>query len=300
MSERRVDPFTGQGVWIAPGRAGLGATRPGGLPTPRARCPFCPGHESDAEPTVAQWPARGPWQARVVRNKYPLVAPPQGDHEVGIDARGHDVDLGDLSPAHVAGMLRLYRDRYRALGQPAGVAAVVLFRNRGRRAGSSQPHPHTQLVALPEVPVSISRRAQHGAGLDLHVEERRRAQGDGRVVHERASAVALCPFAPSRAHEVRISACEAGGFEAAEDATLDDVGSLLVQVLSGITGGLGVADHNLVLRSAPRDASGWSLDVLPRTGGDAGFEQASEERVIVVPPEVTAAQLRELGPSPRA
>lgn len=292
--ERRVDPFTGRAAWIAPGRAGLGATRPAGLPSPEGRCPFCPGHEADAEPTVAQWPEDGPWQARVVRNKYPLVAPPAGDHEVGIDARAHGVDLADLSPAHVAGMLKLYRARYVALSQREGVAAVLFFRNRGRRSGSSQPHPHSQLVALPEVPASILRRAERGRGRELHTAERRAALSNGRVVAERASATALCPHAPSRAHEVRISAHEAGGFEAAHDRTLDDVASLLVEVLSGISG-LGITDHNLALRSLPEGASGWSLDVLPRTGGDAGFELLSEDRIIVVPPEVTASRLREAG-----
>ncbi|MDQ3036453.1 MAG: DUF4931 domain-containing protein, partial [Myxococcota bacterium] len=162
MSELRVDAFTGIAVVIATGRSTIGAARPAGLPeVARERCPFCPGHEAETEATLL---AIGePWQVRVVANKYPVMreaadAPrhpralaAHGAHEVVIESRDHEGDLATYDAAHAALVLEAIRARVRALEARDGVAAISVFRNRGRRAGSSQPHPHSQLVALPYV-----------------------------------------------------------------------------------------------------------------------------------------------------
>ncbi len=311
MSERRVDPFTGRGVIVAPARRGIGGAKPVGLPQPVGRCPFCPGHESDTEATVARWPSDGPWQVRVVANKFPVVAPPLGGthadglHEVGIDAREHDVYLDGLSVEHVAAMLGVYRDRLRALEGTPGVASTILFRNRGRRAGSSQPHPHTQLAALGWVPAEVALRAEvarahrerHGESV-LAATLRRELEEGTRVLAQDALLVSYCPWAPTRPFEVRIAPRE----DTVRFAELSDewLASLTAQLVNayGRLRAVGVADDNVVLRHFPRasgDAS-WHLEILPRTGGDAGFELSTGELIVVVTPEDAAAQLRAVQP----
>lgn len=297
MSERRIDPFTRRGVMIAPARRGLVAMRPSGLPAIEGRCPFCPGHEADTEATVAAWPSEGDWKVRVVANKYPVVE----RHEVGIDAREHDVDLADLSLEHASAMLRVYRDRVTALERGAG--AAVLFRNRGRGAGSSQPHPHTQMAATPWVPSEIALRwrvaeayhAEHGER--LHDAVLREELEDGtRIVASDERAVLLCPRAPSRSFEMRVMLRAPG--ERFASATAEDVESIAALVVDAHRRlrALGILDVNLVLRQPPTAASGpaaaWHLDVLPRSGGGAGFELSTGEMIVVVPPEEAAAQLR--------
>jgi UDPglucose--hexose-1-phosphate uridylyltransferase len=306
-TERRLDAFTGRSVLIAPARRWVGATRPGGLPEPAERCPFCPGHEADTEATVARWPAEGEWQVRVVPNKFPVVAAPlsegeaAGVHEVGVDAREHTADLADLGPAHLAGMLGVYRDRLRALEAREGTVASFLFRNRGRRAGSSQPHPHTQLGALGWAPAEVQLRAEvarrhraaHGEGV-LAAALRRELDDGSRVLALDERFVAFCPFAPSRSFEVRIAPREAEGrFSALEDAALAGLAARLLDVMRRLRDA-GLADHNLVLREPPLSEArpAWHLEVLPRTGGDAGFELLTGEMIVVVPPEEAAARLR--------
>ena len=59
---------------------------------------------------------------------------------------------------------------------------------------------------------------------------------------------------------------------------------------------IGVDDFNLILRqAAPTEGPtlGWHIDVLPRLGGDAGFELAGGEMVVVVTPEDAAERLRD-------
>lgn len=307
MNERRVDPFTGRSVLIAPSRRGIGATRPSGLPSPGARCPFCPEHEADAEPTLARWPAEGLWRVRVVRNKYPVIdasfPDALGSHEVVIDAREHDADLADLSVEQLRGLLHIYRERVRALETRDDIAAVLLFRNRGRRAGSSQPHPHTQVAALSWIPAEVAlrweraRRHLEEHGEPLHVAELRRELGSERVLEQDDDLLSYCPWAPSRAYEVRFTPRrEEGAFGSVSDATLDALANHLGRTTRSLRVNTSIRDMNLVLRQPPAGSEGaaasWHLELLPRTGGDAGFELTSGEMVVVVSPREAARRLR--------
>ncbi len=296
-TELRLDPFTGHHVVIAPGRAIIGAVRPGGLPGAGERCPFCPGNEAETEETV--WSIGEPWDVRVVLNRFPLVEAHTtgGRHELVIESRAHDVDLADLSVSALARVLSAYRDRLRALELLPGIAAVVLFRNRGRRAGSSQPHPHAQIVALPIVPPAVALRdsvASRAPGLLSRVLEEERRAGS-RIVLDGDGWVTFCPFASSRAHEVRIApdfACER--FARMDDAQTSALAVHLSRALSGLRKRMGLADYNLLLRDPALATRGtfFTVEIVPRTGGDAGFELGSGASVCVVRPEETAAALR--------
>src|SRR6185295_11020540 len=151
--ELREDAFTGSLVVVAPQRHGIGAPQkplPAALPdVPLASCPFCPGHEAETEATIERIPdAPGTaWAARVVGNRFPLVGEGTGlagRHEVIVDHPGHGDDWTTFDDAHATALLALYRRRVRAVERAPDVAYASLFRNRGRRAGSSQPHPHAQ------------------------------------------------------------------------------------------------------------------------------------------------------------
>lgn len=302
MSELRLDPWSGLSVVIAPGRASIGAPRPTGLPQPSGRCPFCPGHEADAEPTVA---ARGePWRVRAVTNRYPLASMEPGwlagRHEVIVEARAHDHDLADMDEAALFDVLDLYRDRAQALGALPEAKAVVLFRNRGRRAGSSQPHPHAQIVALPFVPPIVAAReviAARDAGLfDRVLDEERRGP---RVVRDAEGWVSFCPYASSRAHEVRlVPSTRAERLAHLSDTALAGLATHLAFVLRGLRARMGLSDYNVLVREPPlASAHGFlAVEVLPRTGGDAGFELLTGASICVVAPEETAAALRQPPP----
>ena len=298
-SELRLDPFTGAHVLIAAGRASIGASRPGGLPSGHARCPFCPGHEADAE--VAIWEDGDPWDVRVVLNRFPLVEEhgTGGRHELVIESRAHEMDLADLPVDGLAKVLAVYQARARALAALPGIASVVLFRNRGRRAGSSQAHPHAQIVGLPIVPPAARLRDEIARAtpdlLARVIDDERRA--GLRVVADDDGWLTLCPHASSRAHEVRIVPdfrCER--FALLESSELGALARHLSRALRVLRARMGLEDYNLLVRDPAIATRGtfFTVDVLPRTGGDAGFEIGSGVSVCVVSPEETAAALRAL------
>ena len=208
--EFRQDPLTEAWVGMVPGRRGIGGMRPGGLPEQGARCPFCAGHESDTEASTFE--VGSPWRVRSVRNRFPIVRdtvvpidahnamPAEGIHEVIVESRTHDADLATMTSSEVHDVFLAWRDRVRALAEAPNAKSVLLFRNKGRRAGSSQPHPHAQVIALPFVPPNVAQRARV-LDADPNVfrralnEERTRREG---VVQDEDGIVTYCPFASPR------------------------------------------------------------------------------------------------------
>jgi UDPglucose--hexose-1-phosphate uridylyltransferase len=256
---------------------------------------------------------------RVVANIYPLategaavdpvaggvIEAARGAHEVVVEHPKHDVDMADYDDAHLSAVLRVYRDRVAALSSVPGVASVAAFRNRGRRAGSSQPHPHGQIVAIPvQAPRQAKRHALARAHHQAHGETlldallRDELRAEHRVVEERRGFVAWVPFAARQNHHVRIAMNgAAGGFGAITDETIAALADVLGRTLVRVRAATGDAPYNLLFESPPVSAEGdaaafWYVDVLPRRGGHAGFELGSGIEVVTVLPEGAAEELR--------
>ncbi len=304
MSELRFDEFTGTPVIIAAERRRVGGTRPSGLPDiAKSACPFCPSHEAETETTLMS--VGDPWEIRVVANKFPimhesddapkhrLAMPARGAHEVVIESRDHNGDFARYDVSHASRVLEVLRARIRAHESNPEIRAVSVFRNRGRRAGSSQPHPHSQLVALPYVPPAVQMRAMRGPDVLERAIEFERSEGT-RIIFDDHGVITWCPFASHRAWEARIgltSPCPR--FSKLSDAQIPPIADHLTRLLHCMSDVLGTFDYNLVLRDPPIDMrSFFTLDVIPRTGGDAGFELQSDTSISVVAPEDAAHALR--------
>jgi UDPglucose--hexose-1-phosphate uridylyltransferase len=311
-TEARVDALTGTLVLVAPHRRAIGAPSPtaSGLPdVPRARCPFCPEHEAEAEPTVAHWPAEGPWQARIVGNRYALAGDGtsglRGAHDVVIETPDHDLDLPDYTPAHAAGVLDLLAARIESLAARPDIAVVFAFRNRGRRAGSSQPHAHAQILAFDRVPADTAERdarasahfAATGQTLlaSLLADELRDAR---RIVRDADGIVTFCPFASLHPYALRLVPRDGGATLATlSPAARVALATALVDAARRLRArGLG-HDYNVLFHEPPvasRSApwSAFHLDIAPRSTSPAGLELVSGCTVLTVAPEVAADALR--------
>jgi UDPglucose--hexose-1-phosphate uridylyltransferase len=255
---------------------------------------------------------------RVVKNLYPVAyegaraahhpvsgraAPLFGVHEVVIESREHDVDLPDYSVDHLADVLGVYRDRMRALATMEGIQHVSAFRNRGTKAGSSQPHPHGQLLATCVPGVEATRRydiacAHEGPhNLLTTVLSSEIAEG-ARIVHEGPQFVLLCPFAPQLDHELWVVPRDSrGAFRELADERLGPLASALKDAVARLLR-VCLGNYNLVFREPPVGAQAahgrfWYLALLPRPGLGAGFELESGTRIVTVSPEHAAAELRD-------
>lgn len=303
-AEIRVDPMTGDHIAVASHRRGRIPQRAPEPPRPERHCPFCPGHESETEAALAAVPSEGAWQIRVVRNKWPLFAPIEahgdgGDHEVVVEHPDHEADLPDYEPSHAGALVRIWRDRLAVLGARPDVRHVSLFRNRGRRSGGSEHHPHSQIIAVPIVPPGIEHRAaiarahRDRTGRSLLADRAGAELADGRRIVARAGEwIVLTPYAPHRSFETWIVPAEPdrqGPFPAIDDAAATSFAATLVSAARAVRAATGGADYNLVLRQLP---GSWYLEILPRLGGQAGFELESGIQIVVVAPEIAAAELR--------
>ena len=304
--EFRQDPLTRAWVGMVPGRRGIGGMRPAGLPEPSVRCPFCPGHESDTEASTFE--VGVPWRVRSVRNRFPIVRddlesmplPPslaaEGLHEVIIESRAHDKDLATMTPDEAHDILLAWRDRTRALASAPKAESVLLFRNKGRRAGSSQPHPHAQVVALPFVPPNVALRQlvlkDDAEVFQRTLEAERRGQG---VVIDADGIVTYCPFASPRGFWARVVVdAPIKRFAEVPDAMLPRLASRVRDAVRRALQVSGATDYNILVMDPPLDAQRgyFTIEIVPRTGGDAGFELASGTSLCIVLPEVAAAQMR--------
>jgi UDPglucose--hexose-1-phosphate uridylyltransferase len=173
-------------------------------PSTISLCPLCPGNEHMTPPAILVYlKSNGEirkdkdadglrsknWLVRAIPNLYPAFAPPKdpadqerimksdnfgcavGHHEVLVESPNHDEDPADAELPQLGHLINAYVDRLRELSTKTYVQYVQIFRNHGKEAGASLSHAHSQIIAMPFVPRTISEEmaasktfwSEHGA-----------------------------------------------------------------------------------------------------------------------------------------
>jgi UDPglucose--hexose-1-phosphate uridylyltransferase len=332
MPELRKDPIVGRWVIISTERARRPSElkgAPAHAPKPGAFCPFCPGAEDKTPAEVLAYrdgPPRpnGPgWTLRVVPNKYPALKiegnlDKQGDgpydkmngigaHEVVIETNRHDQQLADLDEAAVERVFLAFRERISDLKRDIRFRYVMVFKNHGATAGASLEHSHSQLIALPVVPITVAEEMR-GARHYYDYKERcifcditRTEIADGRrVVYENKGFVVLEPYAPKLPFETWIVPKQHhASFEEADRASLPLLANAMRTALRKLRAALDDPPFNFMLHTAPfsdREAAHyhWHVEIIPTLSQVAGFEWGSGFYINPTPPEDAAAFLRSL------
>jgi UDPglucose--hexose-1-phosphate uridylyltransferase len=243
-----------------------------------------------------------------------------GRHEVVIECRNGTGDLADFSDDELELVVEAWRGRLAAFAEDPSLRWASLFRNTGLLAGASLPHPHSQLIGLSFVPPAVQAtrqtaeeyRAEYGR---CHLCDEVEAAGE-RLVDTNGLWTAWCPGVSRVAGEVRIApnrheayfhllaAGDVAEFAAFLGRLLRRVRRLFAHdgVSSEGAGHRADLAYNITLNEAPFPRVGdvvergaidhWSLEILPRTGGIAGFELGSQLWVNPLLPEVAAQRLR--------
>lgn len=293
------------------------------LPPLDPRCPFCPGNEEGPEFEVAREPAAGPWQLRILRNRYPAVSP-EGDalrefhgiyrsiaavgyHDVIVESPLHNTTTALQPVEEVAQSLRAMAQRGYDIERDPRMEHILYFKNHGPTAGASIVHPHTQIIGLPIVPQHTRAR----------MEEARRYHDDTgdcvfcrmlaeeltaqvRLVAENDYAVAFVPYAASTPFHTWIMPRQHNPtFLSAAPEVIRGMSAILHTVLQKLYFGLRDPDYNYMIRNAPIHESGrdylhWYITVVPRLSRSAGFELGSGMRINVMQPEACAEYLRKM------
>ena len=328
MSEFRKDPISDHWVIIAPNRAlRPEQLEPGAGQRVPSRCPFCRGHEEDTPAAVAAYDSSGrltgdgPWQVRVVPNKYPAVSgadgacwsdqdfyetgPGTGVHEVIIEAPDHIIRFNGLAADQAGLVFRAYRDRLRDLKSNPGLAYAQIFKNCGAAAGASLEHAHSQLIATSVVPTQIqSELARSRAYFERHAScvfcdmLHRELLTSQRIVAESESLVAFCPFASQFPYETWILPREHNGcFEELGNGEAGELASLAQDIVGRIEFALSDPAFNYLIHTSPfhlgpSNHYHWHLEIFPRLTKTAGFEWGAGDYINTVSPEDAAATLR--------
>jgi UDPglucose--hexose-1-phosphate uridylyltransferase len=325
--EIRFDPVMDQWVIMAPqrGRRPKDHTAPeNGRKAPPPHdpdCPFCPGNEDRLDGVVAETPGPDGWATRVVANKYPALSPDAprgrfheglyvktggyGRHEVVIESPRHDRQPGTMTAAEIEPLVETYHRRYNDLVRMNDKTRVLIFRNHGRRAGTSLVHPHSQIVATEMRPRRVQR---HERAARRYYDEKGRCllcdilefecRHGRRLLWENEALAAFVPYAADVPYETWIvPRRHQADFGRIDNRVKNALAAALQRTLGGLVRRLDDPDYNYMIHTAGRWQSEaphlhWYLRIAPRTTTRAGFEIGSGISINPSLPEDDAARLR--------
>lgn len=338
MPELRHDPVQRRWVIISSerGRRPLDFQGGGGADPSASekRCPFCRGREHLTPETISSYGGGDEdWKVRVVSNRFPALrvegnldraAVGQfdrmngiGAHEVVIETPDHDTGLADLPVEHFAMVLRAYRDRIIDLSNDTRLRYVLVFKNAGASAGASLTHAHTQIMATPITPRTVSMELA-AAKEHYQVKERclfcdiiaQELDAGSRVVKVDEDFVTHCPYASRFPFEMHIHPRRhAHDFSRSDDGLLRRLAFHMKEVLRRMNTALGHPGYNFLIHTCPATEGRvhrsnywstlagdwhWHIEILPRITNVAGFEWGTGFYINPTAPEEAARFLREV------
>jgi len=293
------------------------------LPEYRENCPFCPKNENLSPPETFSIPNGSSWKTRVIPNKFSALSPEgikgrvnksvyyrsiggYGFHEVIVEHPKHNMIIAMMNYEDIENILKTYKARYIDIQNKEGIEAIIIFKNHGPSAGTSQEHPHSQLIATPVVPPQIRERVEQsirffdGTGQCMFCVSLKEELADDkkRVVTETEHFVSLIPYATLSPFATRVTPRRhMASFAEINDAEIKDLAVNLKCTLSKLYYGLDNPDFNYTIRSIPvhengRDYFHWYLSIIPRISRPAGFELGSGIFINSSLPEESAEFLR--------
>jgi len=328
-SELRKDPILGRWVIIS----GERSHRPNPFRhyttsiEAAGPCPFCPGNEALTPPEVLAYrpsaETGGAWSVRVVPNLFPALRI-EGDldkkgeglydlmrgigaHEVVIETPDHHLNPATYPQEQMVAVIHAYRDRMLDLLRDGRFRYVMAFKNHGAPAGATLEHSHSQIIALPVVPVRVSWVTEGSEkyfdyrGRCIYCDILAQELDDGRrVVVQNHHFVALAPFASRFPFEISIvpRRHEAFFWGLGQDQAAG-LAEILQDVLRRYRLALRDPPYNYIIHTAPPgyptpDRYHWQVEVIPKLTEAAGFEWGSGFFINPMPPEEAAARLRDL------
>jgi len=332
MPQLRKNPITREWVIIATERSKrpsdfTQAENTSNRPTFSATCPFCPGNEHMTPPEVLAFrppgsPANTPgWWVRVVSNKFPALAiegeldrsgvgmydfmNAVGAHEVIIETPEHDKCMATIPPKQAEEAWWACYQRMVDLSKDPRFKYILIFRNHGKVAGASLEHPHSQLIALPMVPMEVKQELvgteryydYHDRCIFCDMIRQERNFGK-RVIAETDEFLAFEPFAPKFPFETWVIPKRHIRSFSDEPELLPAFSSIVQRVLQMIGKCLSYPPYNYTLHTVPIDGEKehifhWHLEIAPRLTIAAGFEMGTGIYINVTSPEDAAEHLRQ-------
>lgn len=329
MPELRRDPVIGRWVIISTTRG----RRPNSFEVyedaPQGgTCPFCPGNEDKTPPEIMAYYNSGReknktgWWVRVIPNKFPALEIEgdlnrtgdgiydkmngMGAHEVIIESPNHDQKIHELDQQKFEDVFWAYRDRILDLSKDPRLEYILIFKNHGASAGASLRHPHSQLIAIPMVPIRMKQETTASKSYFDYKERcvycdiiRQESQQGVRVVAQNKDFIAFTPFASRYPFELYVGPLRhSSDFQDIQKSEVASLASMMKLVLGKHGYLLNNPPYNFILHTAPLKSPKlpyyhWYIEIIPKLTKMAGFEQGTGFYINPTPPEEAAKLLRE-------
>ncbi len=276
----------------------------------------CPFERANDSMTTDIMRYGGPWQIKVIQNKYPELSgnTPFGEtvdkdgllthiggygyNEVVIESPVHTEIFEAFSPEKLIDWLNVIIDREETLYARPYIKYVQVFKNYGVIGGASLGHPHTQIIAWPvliglikkELDISKSYRQTNGTCLYEKIYDIEK----GRVLIDNNSFFAIAPFGSRITAESMIvpkrHVSYAGELSSVEKY---DFISILKTVLLTNRKLYGNQAYNFTIHEIKGDPDfHMHLEIYPRLSTMAGIELGENVFVNTVIPEEYAEEFR--------
>jgi UDPglucose--hexose-1-phosphate uridylyltransferase len=256
----------------------------------------------------------------VIPNKFPILTPHKtcpvplahgpykkmngvGFQEVVV-TKDHARSVGYMNEAEIQEIIQSYIERYKSFKKEKCIEYILIFHNNGPTAGATVGHPHSQILALPIIPLDVSRSLNGSAEYFKREKKcahceiiKKELKDNKRIIAKNKDFVVLAPFASHVSFETRIYPLKHGSnFESISLNEEKSLAEIMRIIFSKIKNGMNDSDYNFFIHTAPVNSRDrhyhWHLEILPRTNIWGGLELGSGTEVVKVPPEEAAAILR--------
>ena len=224
----------------------------------------------------------------------------------------HDLSLAALDDQQMLDVVKLWKQEYQSLSETKEIQHILMFENKGKEIGVSNPHPHGQIYASAFIPKQIQEIRQSQAeyaqehGSHLILDWLLKSQEDGLSVVENEFFIAAVPFAARFPYETWItSKRKLSHLGQLQDHELPALASIYQEMAKRYNGLFKREAPNITLiQNAPVDSNSendsWQFHIVmqpPLRDSSklkylAGFESGTNCIVNPVQPEQAAASLR--------
>lgn len=258
-------------------------------------CPFCLENASEIEIVRNAIVTEEGDKIQIVNNKYPACSEEgivYGIHDVIIETQDHHKKPEHFTKVHWKVLLQVIRDRWITLSKMPRIHFVQVFKNEGERAGASIGHPHSQIIALEEVPCTIE---EHYKKMEAYFRKTDKCRICQEIEDKDLSVLEqdgwqLCvPEGASVPYETWIIPKKhISNIGQMDEADLEALAYITEQAIKMNRQMLGEISYNMCFMNGRYEQDEhyhFFIKILPRTGQFAGFELATGCTINVVNPK---------------
>lgn len=273
---------------------------------------FAPGNEEKTPPEIGRICDGKKWKMRWFENKFPAVdmagdyeiktdnkyftyASAYGKHEVVVETRSKRKQLTELPEEDIKTLLRVYANRILELSKEKGVRYVCVFKNHGKKGGTSIIHSHSQVIAYNKIPEEVEKEIAACKNYENcpYCEIVNIEKDSDRRCFENEYFVAFTPYASRFNYEIWVFPKEhircMTKFGEEHYKALASIMKMIFLKLKKLK-----ADYNFFLHYSPQEEDlHFHIEICPRISTWGGFELAAGTVINSVSPEEAAKFYRE-------